>query len=315
MTSRAGKPDTPADIELRALLDADASTGFVMVSGAGSGKTTSIVKALDHLRKTRGPYLRQRAKKIACITYTEVAVGEIWGDVGNDPLFHVSTIHSFLWTALKPFQADIASWVDRRLDQKIADTEAKIAAFTKRTHDKTRVQAAADIERYHEQKRKIVSVERFTYGVGSDYPKGILGHDDVIRLSTELICSQPLIAKVVGQKFPFVFVDESQDTAPAVVESLKAISKALGSKFCLGFIGDPMQKIYTAGAGAIEPLAGWKSIEKPENFRCPVAVLNVINNIRAGGDGLTQTGGKTELVGAERTSVLGTDVAPALWSS
>lgn len=306
MTSRSGKPDTPADIELRALLDADDLTGFVMVSGAGSGKTTSIVKALDHLRKTRGPYLRQRAKKIACITYTEVAVGEIWGDVGNDPLFHVSTIHSFLWTALKPFQADIASWVDRRLDQKLADTEAKIAAFTSRTQEKTRVQAAADIERYREQKLRIVSVDRFTYGVGSDYPKGILGHDDVIKLSTELICSQPLIAKVVGQKFPFVFVDESQDTAPAVVESLKAISKVLCSKFCLGFIGDPMQKIYTAGAGAIEPLPGWKPIEKPENFRCPVAVLNVINNIRAGGDGLTQTGGKTALVGAKRTPVLGT---------
>lgn len=31
MTSRAGKPDTPADIELRTLLDDDASTGFVMV--------------------------------------------------------------------------------------------------------------------------------------------------------------------------------------------------------------------------------------------------------------------------------------------
>lgn len=306
MTSRAGKPDTPADIELRALLDADASTGFVMVSGAGSGKTTSIVKALDHLRKTRGPYLRQRAKKIACITYTEVAVGEIWGDVGNDPLFHVSTIHSFLWTALKPFQADIASWVDRRLDQKIAETQGKIAAFTSRTHEKTRVEAAANIERYREQKLKIVSVDRFTYGVGSDYPKGILGHDDVIKLSTELIRSQPLIAKVVGQKFPFVFVDESQDTAPDVVEALKAISKALGSKFCLGFIGDPMQKIYTTGAGAIEPLAGWKPIEKPENFRCPLAVLKVINNIRAGGDGLTQTGGKTELVGEERKPIQGT---------
>ncbi|MFM0006220.1 AAA family ATPase [Paraburkholderia dipogonis] len=306
MTSRAGKPDTRADIELRALLDADASTGFVMVSGAGSGKTTSIVKALDHLRKTRGPYLSRRAKKIACITYTEVAVGEIWGDVGNDPLFHVSTIHSFLWTALKPFQADIASWVGRRLDQKIADTQGRIAAFTNRTQEKTRVQAAADIERYHKQKLMIVSVDRFTYGVGSDYPKGILGHDDVIRLSTELIRSQSLIARVVGQKFPFIFVDESQDTAPDVVEALKAISEALGSKFCLGFIGDPMQKIYTAGAGAIEPLAGWKPIEKPENFRCPVAVLNVINNIRAGGDGLTQKGGKTELVGEERKPVQGT---------
>lgn len=306
MTSRAGKPDTPADIELRTLLDDDASTGFVMVSGAGSGKTTSIVKALDHLRKTRGHYLRQRAKKIACITYTEVAVGEIWGDVGNDPLFHVSTIHSFLWAALKPFQADIAGWVDRRLDEKITKTETKIAAYTSRTRETTRAQDAADLERYREQRLKIASVDRFTYGVGSDYPRGILGHDDVIRLSTELIRSQPLIAKVVGQKFPFVFVDESQDTAPDVVEALKAISAALDSKFCLGFIGDPMQKIYTAGAGAIEPLVGWRSIEKPENFRCPAAVLNVINNIRAGGDGLIQTGGKTELVGEQRKPVQGT---------
>ncbi len=117
MTSRTGKPDTQADIELRELLDDDNSTGFVMVAGAGSGKTTSIVKALDHLRKTRGAHLRQRAQKVACITYTEVAVDEIWGDVGNDPLFHVSTIHSFLWAALRPFQADIALWVDRRIDR------------------------------------------------------------------------------------------------------------------------------------------------------------------------------------------------------
>lgn len=296
MTSRAGKPDTSADIELRTLLDDDASTGFVMVSGAGSGKTTSIVKALDHLRNTRGIYLRQRAKKIACITYTEIAVGEIWGDVGNDPLFHVSTIHSFLWAAIKPFQADIARWVDGRLDQKIADTEEKIAAFTNRTQQRTRAQASADIERYRLQKQKISSVDRFTYGVGSDYAKGVLGHDDVIRLSTELIRSQSLIARVIGQKYPFVFVDESQDTAPDVVEALKAISEVLGSKFCLGFIGDPMQKIYTTGVGAIERRGGWNLIEKPENFRCPVAVLNVINNIRAGGDGLVQTGGKTELV-------------------
>lgn len=306
MTSRAGKPDTPADMELRELLDDDNSTGFVMVAGAGSGKTTSIVKALDHLRQTRGAHLRQRAQKVACITYTEVAVGEIWGDVGNDPLFHVSTIHSFLWAALKPFQADIALWVDRRIDQKIADTEAKIAAFTNRTHEKTRLQAAADVERYREQKQKIQSVDNFNYSVGSNYPKGVLGHDDVIRLSTELIQSQPLIAKVVGQKFPFIFVDESQDTAPDVVAALKAISVALGSKFCLGFIGDPMQKIYTSGAGVIAPLDGWKSIEKPENFRCPSSVLTVINNVRAGGDGLAQTGGKTHLVEGERVPVVGT---------
>lgn len=307
MTNRADKPDTPADIELRALLDDDATTGFVMVAGAGSGKTTSIVKALDHLRKTRGLFLRQRAKKIACITYTEVAVGEIWGDVGNDPLFHVSTIHSFLWAVLKPFQTDIANWVDLRLDQKITDTEAKITAFSSRTHQKTRIQADADIERFRKQKLEVSNVVRFTYGVGSNYSKGILGHNDIISLSTELIRTSPLIAKVVGQKFPFLFVDESQDTSPDIVTAFKTISEVLGSKFCLGFIGDPMQKIYTAGAGAIEPLTGWSNIGKPENFRCPSAVLNVINNIRAGGDDLVQTGGKTEFIDGEgRKPVQGT---------
>ncbi|KAA9367490.1 UvrD-helicase domain-containing protein [Ochrobactrum quorumnocens] len=305
MTSRAGKPDTSADIELRTLLDDDASTGFVMVSGAGSGKTTSIVKALDHLLKTRGLALRAQSKKIACITYTEVAVGEIWGDVGNNPLFHVSTIHSFLWAAVKPFQSDIASWVESRLDKKITDTEIEIAGFTNRTRAPTRERKHADLERYRAQKLTVGDVRRYTYGVGSDYPKGILGHDDVIRLSTELIRNLPVIAKVIGQKYPFIFVDESQDTDPDVVAALKAISALLGSKFCLGFIGDPMQKIYTSGAGVIAPLDGWKTIEKPENFRCPVAVLDVINRIRAGDDGLVQTGGKTKEVGGARVPVQG----------
>ncbi|HGN9284386.1 TPA: UvrD-helicase domain-containing protein [Klebsiella quasipneumoniae] len=305
MTSRAGKPDTPADIELRTLLDDDASTGFVMVSGAGSGKTTSIVKALDHLLKTRGPALRAQSKKIACITYTEVAVGEIWGDVGNNQLFHVSTIHSFLWAAVKPFQSDIADWVGRRLDKKITDTETEIEGFTNRTRAPTRERKHADLERYRAQKLTIGDVKRFTYGVGSDYPKGILGHGDVIKLSTELIRDLPVIAKVVGQKYPFIFVDESQDTDPDVVAALKAISALLGNKFCLGFIGDPMQKIYMSGAGVIAPLDGWKLIEKPENFRCPVAVLDVINQIRAGADGLAQTGGKTKEIGGARVPVQG----------
>lgn len=306
MTNRVNKPDTQADIELRNILDDNASTGFVMVSGAGSGKTTSIIKALNHIRSTRGPQMRQRSKKIACITYTEIAVNEIWSEVGNDPLFHVSTIHSFLWSVLKFFQRDIAIWVSCRIDQKIIDTQKKIAGFTTRTQSKTRLLAASDIERYQEQQHKIKTIQRFTYGVGSNYSKGVLGHDDVIKLSTELIRKYPLIAKVIGQKFPFLFVDESQDTAPNVVEAFKAISEVLGPKFCLGFIGDPMQKIYTAGVGAIIPSNGWKTIGKKENFRCPLSVLKIINKIRTGIDDLTQKGGKTELIGGERKLVQGT---------
>jgi ATP-dependent DNA helicase UvrD/PcrA len=77
MTSRIGQPETTADNELRACLDQRLQTSFVMVAGAGSGKTTSLVKALAHLAQTRSKDLRTRGQRIACISYTEVAVNEI----------------------------------------------------------------------------------------------------------------------------------------------------------------------------------------------------------------------------------------------
>ena len=115
MTSRINQPDTDADIKLRECLEAAQPVSFVMVAGAGSGKTTSLIKALDYIGKTRGASLRRKGQKIACITYTEVAEREIWADIGEESIFHVSTIHSFLWTIVRPFQKDIVRWVEGRL--------------------------------------------------------------------------------------------------------------------------------------------------------------------------------------------------------
>ena len=129
MTRRIDNPDTDADIELRGYLDADICPCFIMVAGAGSGKTTSLVKALDHIGKTCGTELRRRNQQVACITYTEIAVGEIWSDVGNNPLFHVSTIHSFLWALAKPFQKDISIWVRQRMEAKLAELRQAKANF------------------------------------------------------------------------------------------------------------------------------------------------------------------------------------------
>ena len=60
----------------------------------------------------------------------------------------------------------------------------------------------------------------------------------------------------------------------------------------MGFFGDPMQKIYTTGVGAIQvPVGpdGWSALTKPENFRSSLRVLELINAIRAGaGDPLVQ---------------------------
>jgi DNA helicase II / ATP-dependent DNA helicase PcrA len=286
VTSRIGSPDTAADEELRACLDHPPTRNFIMVAGAGSGKTTSLVKALGHLERTKGASLRRRGQQIACITFTRVAVGEIWGDVGNAPLFHVSTIHSFLWTIVHSFQSDIRDWVAARLREKIADAEEKIARPL--TRPATRVTLTADIARFNNQLAKLPRVPSFKYSTGSNYEKGQLGDDDILRIGPALIEQYPLMRTIVAQRFPFIFVDESQDTNPDVVVALKRVAAMPATGFCLGFFGDPMQKIYPAGAGPIGLETEWLQITKPENFRCATSVLGVINGIRAEADGLVQ---------------------------
>ena len=166
MTSRIGKPDTDTDIALHRRLDGDGILHFVMVAGAGSGKTTSLVKALAHIQRSQDKRLRRHGQCIACITYTEVAVEEIRSDVGNDPLFHVSTIHSFLWSVIKPFQSDLRQWVRDRLDRKIAEEQEKLD--NPRTRQSTKDRAAENNARFRQQLEQLGTVKSFKYGTGSD---------------------------------------------------------------------------------------------------------------------------------------------------
>lgn len=292
MSKRLNQPDTEADIKLQSCFNADKSVSFVMISGAGSGKTTSLVKALDYLRNKRGHILRRKGQKIACITYTEVAEKEILDEIGLEPIFHVSTIHSFLWTLIKPFQTEIRKWVGQRIQEKIAEAEERIS--NPRTRANTLIKLKSDVERFNNQLSKILHISHFTYSTGSDYGKGVLGHDDILKMVPAFITERPLFRVVIADRFPYVFVDESQDTAPHVVEALKAIYIQSPNKFSLGFFGDPMQKIYLSGVGAIDEIDGWIRIEKQENFRSPAPVLSVINQIRTHGDGLVQVLGVPE---------------------
>lgn len=304
--SRANKPDTPADVVLRGCLTGPMRRSFTMVAGAGSGKTTSLVKALATIVSAHGESLKNLRQKVACITYTEIAAQEIWADVGNNPLVHVSTIHSFLWTITRTFQRDIREWVLRRIEERIADLRAEAAGYGPRVIQRTRDTNQRRIERLEASREPASKVEIFNYGTGGNYAKGILGHDDIIRVATDFLTERPLFRTLLAQQFPFVFVDESQDTQASVIDSLKAVDRQLGHKFCLGFFGDPMQRIFVTGGGDIDAEDEWLEIEKPENFRCPTSVLAVANAIRGGGDDLVQVGGRAEDVNGVRTPVAGT---------
>lgn len=292
MTSRAQQKDTEADRELYRCLNSSPPRSFLMIAGAGSGKTTSLIKGLNEILNKHGERLKLRRQKVACITYMEIAAGEIWADVGNNPLVHVSTIHSFLWSLVRSFQSDIREWVANRIDEKLVELRETAANFGPRVQQRTRDKNQSDIARYEQQRMRIGRVLSFTYGTGSDYVNGILGHDDIIKMAPQFIVERPLMRSLLSQQYPFLFVDESQDAMENVVVALKVVNEELGDRFCLGFFGDPMQRIYLTGIGSISADPGWANITKPENFRCPTTVLGVANAIRRDGDGLVQTRGR-----------------------
>jgi superfamily I DNA/RNA helicase len=93
MIKRANKPDTPSDIQLQQCLLKKQC--FIVVAGAGSGKTTSLIKALKYIDDNHGKLLRQQGKRVACITYTTGAENEINNDVGHDSHHLISRYHIF----------------------------------------------------------------------------------------------------------------------------------------------------------------------------------------------------------------------------
>ena len=291
MTRRVDAPDTDADRSIREVLDRPSKTGFVVTAGAGSGKTTSLVKALAYVASTRRSQLRARTQRIACITYTEVAAAEIHHDVQDDPLVYVSTIHSFLWEVIAPFQSDIGAWIARQLTARIDDIDEKYEGT--RTSAK-RDAMSRDRVRYQHLLDTLRTVRKFTYSVGPDWGRGQIGHADVLKMVPQMLMEQPLLAKVVATRFPIIFVDESQDTDEHVVNGLIHMYRTAQNAVCIGFFGDTMQQIYATGVGPIPAEPGWTEINKPENFRSSRRVLEVVNRVRAAADGAQQSPGRPD---------------------
>lgn len=307
MSKRLLSSDTEADKTIRACIGAKPPQPFVVRAGAGSGKTTSLIKALACVLELHGPSLRRKKQQVACITYTDLAAKEVSEDVEANPLVRVSTIHSFYWSIIKSFQSDIKLWVVANIEARLVQLGEDAANFSNRTRAQTKENNARDVQRYTAQRNAMPKVKAFTYGMGSDYQKGILGHDDIIKIANFLLMERPLFRRLVALGFPFIFVDESQDTMVDVVESFKRVEVDMRGQFCLGFFGDPMQKIYLTGIGNVTHDGSWMDIDKPENYRCAQSVLAVANAVREPDDGLKQIrGAMREVDGAAMEPIVGT---------
>ncbi|MES2430791.1 MAG: UvrD-helicase domain-containing protein [Bacteroidota bacterium] len=235
---------------------------FVLEAGAGSGKTYTLIQTINYLIELKEHALKLKNQKIVCITYTNVAKNEIIERLENNPLVAVSTIHEFLWDCIKPYNRQLLIELDKLNTTMQAEKPEKF------------------------QLGLIDRVNEVIYNDSSyrDFEKGQLHHDDVITLSKSLFENYKLLGSIIANKYPYILVDEYQDTAVETADALIThLLKNNGDKVLLGFYGDSYQKIYDTGVGSLQSYVDSKQIEivsKEENYRSSENVINLLNLVR-----------------------------------
>lgn len=277
--------DLHVDEEIKKCLDPQAPQSFFLFAGAGSGKTRSLVAALDHLRGTIGLTLRMRGQKVAVITYTKAARDEIIRRTQFDPVIAVSTIHSFAWTLIEGFNHDIRERLRVALNNDILDLQAKEAKG--RAGTKASAERLADIASKQRRLARLDTTKKFVYSPDSDNRgRDSLNHAEVLKLAGDFVQTKPTLQQILRDGYPYILVDESQDTNRHIVEALFTFQAAHKDKVVVGLFGDMMQRIYGDGQpGLGENLpADWATPTKKLNFRCPRRVIELINKVREATD-------------------------------
>ncbi|QCT04370.1 UvrD/REP helicase [Paenibacillus algicola] len=310
---------------------------FRVAAGPGAGKTHWLVQ---HIKNVLHQSQRLRkSRKIACITYTNVAVETILNRLGtNVDRVEVSTLHSFLYKHIvKPYgylltdECDlnvkeldghedtivhfkkVIHWIENHTNANQLKHPYTVNQLVKRDENITPLTRWLQHLTYHLDKHEnleIVGDNKQAYRIEKNddkevrkylnkkclevlstellaykklyWSKGIVDHSDVLFFSYQLLKSHSFILEVLRAKFPYLYIDEFQDTNPIQVK----IVNLLGAKETIvGIIGDEAQSIYSfQGADPSQfssfLLPGLLAYVMKDNRRSTNSIIDLLNIIR-----------------------------------
>lgn len=300
--------DAEADRIIRQSLDLDDPVSFFLYAGAGSGKTRSLVGAIAHVLASSGRRLSLARQKIGVITYTNVACDEIRHRLEYDPRVDVSTIHAFAWSLIEGRTEDIRTWVRQSLQVSIAELQEQIAS-TKNTKTQTYQDRVRSLQSKTRRLDGIGLVKKFIYSpTGDNRTKDALNHSEVISIVAQYLVEKPAMQQLLISRYPILLIDESQDTNKGLMEALLAVQASNSKAFCLGLVGDTMQRIYLDGKSDLGiGMEGWALPRKAMNHRSALRIIELINRVRADADGQAQVGRQGRADGFVRLFALAND--------
>lgn len=297
----------------------DIDSNFRVFAGPGAGKTTWLI---DHLQNVLKKSCRLNiTRKIACITYTNVAAEEVMNRLSCDKCrFDISTIHSFLYrNIVKPFSYLIAEDENgeqlfnineldghiehiphsdriRRWQTTIEQLNNKSYRYFNFNQNKPKLLAQLGSIDYSFVDGEVDLVFRKNFGVAVPknngelwiYKKkywhdGIMHHEDVLYFSYLIINKSPRVLEFIRNKYPYILIDEFQDTTELQTWVIKRIAE---NETKVGVIGDLAQSIYQfAGAKRQDfetfELEGISSYKLEKNHRSTGKIIEFLNCLRS----------------------------------
>lgn len=277
----ANNKDLQVDETLEKCILSTPRKSFFLFAGAGSGKTHSLVLLLKKIRDSIGKDLLVRGKNVAVITFTNAATDEIVNRLDYSLVFHISTIHSFVWDAIKYYQADIKHLYCQYIQediQKLYEKQEKAKSKTTKTYQSN----AEKIGHLKENLGKAKTIEKFVYNPnGSNAEYNALNHAEVIKISAQMIMDNIMLQRIIAQRYPILLIDESQDTKKELVDAFFKIQENFSDIFTLGLLGDQKQRIYTDGKENMVNIipSEWEQPVKRMNYRCAKRIVKLANTI------------------------------------
>ncbi|SEP93015.1 DNA helicase-2 / ATP-dependent DNA helicase PcrA [Lachnospiraceae bacterium NE2001] len=272
--------------------------GPLMVLGTpGSGKTTVIINRVNNLIYEHGV----KPENILVITFTRAAAAsmknrflEMTGLRNTDVRF--GTFHSFFyWIVRTAYGANMSlSVLDENAKRCVIRELIKNLGVEEYNNDDTLRAVLGDLgdmacnmietEYFHSRNMSDESFSRLVSDY-KDYKKqhAVLDFDDMVTQCYKLLTERTDILEAVRKCYPYIMVDEYQDTNRVQYEILKLLAHPLDNIYV---VGDDDQSIY-GFRGARPDIMKYFQKEFPKaeimslslNFRCPKEIVDFSSRV------------------------------------
>ncbi|WP_394548142.1 UvrD-helicase domain-containing protein [Priestia aryabhattai] len=280
---------------------------FKLYAGPGAGKTTFLTNHIKFILKSSKKL--KKTRQIACITYTNTAVNTLVQRLeGCTDSTEICTIHSFCYKYIvKPYiwLINDGSIPLEKINghEEINLRKSQLREFKARSQqlhfkdDKGLVKALGKLKWVLEEEEPVLKFLRYNDGQVGNYSikkssyilykqlhwsEGKLSHDDILYFAYRIVKEKPEVLEIIRARFPYILIDEFQDTSPIQTE----IIKMLGEKeTCIGVIGDVCQSIYSFQGANVNlfrefSLDNMKIYILSGNRRSTNQIINVLNHMR-----------------------------------